>query len=112
MNFEFGQLPTDQATPLALTLAELVANCIEHGGEDRKEVGISIKSSKSTTGYELTICDDGPGIELPIDPQKGIGIPIVTTLISDELGGTIDFRHNNSSGTKSGTCVEIKIPHI
>ncbi len=112
MNFEFGQLPTDQATPLALTLAELVANCIEHGGVNRKEVGISIKSSKSSNGYELIICDDGPGIELPIDPQKGIGIPIVTTLINDELGGTIDFRHNKLSSNKSGTCVEIKIPQV
>ena len=109
MDFNFGDLPTDQATPLALTLAELVANCLEHGGANRAKVHLSISSTKEPETISLTVCDDGPGIELPVDLQKGIGIPIVTTLIKDELNGTIDFKNQSTSG---GTCVDIKIPRI
>lgn len=111
-NFAFGDLPTDQATPLALVVAELVANCLEHGGAGRKKVSIRISTEQTQHDHSVTVNDDGPGIELPVNPEKGLGLPIIMTLVNDELHGTIEFGHNNDGEFKTGTRVEVKIPRL
>lgn len=116
LNFDFGKLTTDLATPLALTLAELVANCLEHAlssdsiASEENTVSISINSSQNSDHLFLEVCDEGPGILLPVDLSTGIGIPIVTTLIQDELRGSINFVNNLEKSGNPGTCVQITIP--
>ena len=102
----FGDLPSDKATPLALVLAELVANALEHAGANRTEVTFKILCQRNLPGLEIEIIDDGPGIELPVDTSKGLGLSIVTTLVRDELKGEIEFSHEAPHGTK----VRIEIP--
>lgn len=103
----FGELPSEKATPLALVLAELVANAVEHAGADRAEVNFQVGSTRKTSSIEIEVVDDGPGIELPVDTSRGLGLSIVTTLVRDELKGEIEFSHVAPHGTK--VCLEIPL---
>ena len=100
---EIGELGADLATPLALVLTELLANAAEHG---RPEVGLSARRYEVTgiSWLQLFISDGGSrgGSEPELGGQfrvpdwstkaGGLGLQIVRTLVSSELGGRIEFR--------------------
>ncbi|WP_240629598.1 sensor histidine kinase, partial [Specibacter cremeus] len=88
----FGELPSDFATPLALVINELVTNAVEHGLQDREgTVRLTADRSRDGAGEEIltvTISDDGVGLP-DGDWSEGLGLQIVRTLVTSELGGTI-----------------------
>jgi two-component sensor histidine kinase len=101
---EFGTLPSEYATPLALALTELVTNAVEHGLADRDgEVVISAKRKNDV--LSVRVRDNGTGL-----PEgkvgAGLGTQIVRTLIQGELGGTIDWHTLEGEGTE----VTIEVP--
>jgi two-component sensor histidine kinase len=98
----FGELPSDFATPLALVINELVANAVEHGLAGRTgTVWLIADRSESEDGDELltvTVADDGIGI--PATPYvEGLGLQIVRTLVTSELGGSIQWSARDGGGT-------------
>ncbi|HCC41791.1 MAG TPA: ATPase, partial [Arthrobacter bacterium] len=98
----FGELPSDFATPLALVINELVTNAVEHGLAGRAgTVWLIADRSEEEDGEELltvTIADDGVG--LPDTPHvEGLGLQIVRTLVTSELGGTIAWHPRDGGGT-------------
>jgi two-component sensor histidine kinase len=98
----FGELPSDFATPLALVINELVTNAVEHGLEGRTgTVWLLADRSEGDDGEELltvTVADDGVG--LPETPHvEGLGLQIVRTLVTSELGGTIQWKPRDGGGT-------------
>jgi two-component sensor histidine kinase len=98
----FGELPSDFATPLALVINELVTNAVEHGLEGRTgTVWLIADRSESEDGDELltvTVADDGVGI--PATPYvEGLGLQIVRTLVTSELGGSIQWKAREGGGT-------------
>lgn len=98
----FGDLPSDFATPLALVINELVTNAVEHGLEGRTgTVWLLADRSETEDGDELltvTVEDDGVG--LPDTPYvEGLGLQIVRTLVTSELGGTIRWQARDGGGT-------------
>jgi len=98
----FGDLPSDFATPLALVINELVTNAVEHGLEGRTgTVWLLADRSEGDDGEELltvTVADDGVG--LPETPHvEGLGLQIVRTLVTSELGGTIQWKPRDGGGT-------------
>ncbi|HSL36086.1 MAG TPA: histidine kinase dimerization/phosphoacceptor domain -containing protein, partial [Arthrobacter sp.] len=98
----FGELPSDFATPLALVINELVTNAVEHGLEGRTgTVWLIADRSESEDGEELltvTVADDGVGI--PATPYvEGLGLQIVRTLVTSELGGSIQWKAREGGGT-------------
>ncbi len=101
---EFGVLPSEYATPLALALTELVTNAVEHGLAGQ-EGSVTIRAVRSTDRLCVTVTDTGSGL-----PEgqvgAGLGTQIVRTLIQGELGGTIDWHTIVGSGTE----VTIDIP--
>ena len=101
---EFGTLPSEYATPLALALTELVTNAVEHGLAGR-EGEVEIEAKRSSTSLNVMVRDTGAGL-----PEgkvgQGLGTQIVRTLIQGELGGTIDWHTVMGSGTE----VTIDIP--
>lgn len=107
---EFGDLPSDLATPLALVINELVTNAVEHGLEDRAGTVRLIAerymaTDRSSEMLRVTIADDGVG--LPETPLiEGLGLQIVRTLVTSELGGSIRWTPR----TGGGTAVEIELP--
>jgi two-component sensor histidine kinase len=95
---EVGALPTEIATPLAMALAELLGNAVEHGiGEaaDRGEVRVS-----ATRGDRLVIHidDNGPGGS---GAAEGLGLSIVRSLVSGELRGSLLLGPAPLGGTRA-----------
>lgn len=98
----FGELPSDFATPLALVINELVTNAVEHGLEGRAgTVWLLADRFEDDDGEEMlsvTVADDGVG--LPATPHiEGLGLQIVRTLVTSELGGSIEWRPRDGGGT-------------
>jgi len=98
----FGELPSDFATPLALVINELVTNAVEHGLQDREgTVWLLALRSLSDAGEEMlkvTVADDGVGLPDGSYPE-GLGLQIVRTLVTSELGGTIHWSPRKGGGT-------------
>ncbi|MBT1003014.1 histidine kinase N-terminal domain-containing protein [Paenarthrobacter sp. DKR-5] len=98
----FGELPSDLATPLALVINELVTNAVEHGLQDRAgTVWLDARRTESGTGEEMlrvTVADDGVGLP-PGTYAEGLGLQIVRTLVTSELGGTIEWTERDGGGT-------------
>jgi len=99
---KFGRLASEQATPLAVVLTELVTNAYEHGLANK--VGhITVTASRKAKKLMITVADDGVGFDTSI-PQKGLGNKIVATLVESELRGKIGYVSD-----KSGTTVTIEV---
>ena len=102
---EFGELPSEFATPLALVINELVTNAVEHGLKGRKgNVWLTARRGNGGNGREqlrVTVEDDGVGLA---DTQggEGLGLQIVRTLVTSELGGTIEWTSREGGGTRVG----------
>ena len=108
---QFGLLSSDQATPLALVIAEVLANALEHGQQPDGNASIDIKATRTADQVTVVISDSGHGISLPLDSSGGLGLEIVQTLVNDELGGQIEFAHEIETFVQ-GTRVTIHIPLI
>jgi len=98
----FGELPSDLATPLALVINELVTNAVEHGLEGRAgTVWLVADRSDGDDGEELTVTIADDGVGLPETPHvEGLGLQIVRTLVTSELGGTISWQRREGGGTE------------
>ena len=105
-----GDLPPEVATPLAVVLTELLQNAVEHGYPTPGRRG-SVVVGLRNDGRELavTVSDDGVGLPEGFSPSSsaGLGLSIVRTLVTSELGGAIAFRNDTDRG---GATVELRIP--
>jgi two-component sensor histidine kinase len=101
----FGMVPAQDATPLALVLTELVTNAVEHGFVGRTVGTIEIGVERENSDLRVVVADDGVG--LPENggaggrgPGSGLGTQIVRTLVTNELGGTIEWSTREGGGTQ------------
>ena len=104
----FGVLSSDRATTLALVLAEIVANAVEHGASGHNAVVVDIFVEQQGESFTVVVTDNGPGIDLPVDLTRGLGLAIVSTLVTEELQGMIAFEHVSPSATSRGTRVVVR----
>ncbi|WP_298251568.1 sensor histidine kinase [uncultured Arthrobacter sp.] len=99
---DFGELPSDLATPLALVINELVTNAVEHGLAGRAGTVWLIADRRTESGGQeilrVTISDDGIGLP-PQGHAEGLGLQIVRTLVTSELDGTITWSNRTGGGT-------------
>ena len=98
-----GPLGADLATPLAVTLAELLQNAIEHAFPDERSGTIKVELSREGDEVVLVVWDDGIGISGNVLKGARLGLQIVRSLI-DELGGSMTV------GADVGTRVEVRVP--
>jgi two-component system, sensor histidine kinase PdtaS len=98
-----GPLGADLATPLAVTLAELLQNAIEHAFPDDRAGTVKVELSREGNEVVLVVWDDGIGIHGNVLDGARLGLQIVRSLI-DELGGTM------SVAADDGTRVEVRVP--
>lgn len=98
---EFGELPAEVATPIAMAVVEILQNAIEHGRPTTEPV--QINATKSGGQLRIVITDGGPGIEKGKDvfETDQLGLQIVRTLIVDELGGGLTISANSPRGVKA-----------
>ena len=101
---KFGKLDSEIATPLAVTLTELVTNAATHGlGAHGGLIAINTKR----TAKQLSIEVEDNGVGLAQDSiGTGLGTQIIRTLIEGELRGKISWFSPKEGGTK----VSISLP--
>jgi two-component sensor histidine kinase len=97
-----GPVGADLATPLAVTLTELLQNAIEHAFPDGNGT-IAVEISREPTELVVVVRDDGRGIDTGALDGGRLGLQIVTSLI-EELGGTFSIAN------EGGTRVEVRVP--
>ncbi|MDO4612728.1 MAG: histidine kinase N-terminal domain-containing protein [Actinomycetaceae bacterium] len=95
----FGRVDADAASALAVVLAELVTNAVEHGFEHRNSGEVLVIAAREEGGAAtIHVIDDGEGIA-PDRALSGLGTQIVRTLVSSELQGTIEWTRREEGGT-------------
>jgi two-component sensor histidine kinase len=102
-----GDLPSEIATPLALIMAELIQNSVEHAFGSRKtSASVGVEMARRPGELRVRVSDDGMGLPegFALDRDANLGLQIVRTLVESELGGTITLQSGN------GTRAELRIP--
>lgn len=101
----FGTVPGGVASSLALVLTELLQNAAEHAfGTDAGGPGrIEVIAAHGPEGLILRVRDDGAGLsaDFSLEGSAGLGLQIVSTLISGELRGTLTVRARGGGGTEA-----------
>lgn len=106
-----GELEAEIATPLAVVVAEILANAVEHAFIDGKthdgqppNVVVSLQSDKRVLQVEIR--DNGLGLpeDFSIHRTKSLGLSITRSLVTSQLLGTIDMY------TDGGTVVNLTVP--
>jgi two-component sensor histidine kinase len=108
---DFGVLPGELATPLAMVLTELLQNATEHAFEGGPgHVELTVRRDPGPAGEQLRIrvCDDGRGLPEGFDLARSdsLGLSIVRTLVESELGGSISLGRAESGGAS----FEVRVP--
>lgn len=120
-----GRLPATIATPLSVVILELLQNVVDHAfGHERRDgtVRVFMQRDVEDDALHLRVIDNGKGVATGFDlgTATGLGLSIVRTLVTTELGGTIMMRPATSSelrdagfdvgDTPGGTVVDLRIP--
>jgi two-component sensor histidine kinase len=98
-----GPLAADLATPLAVTLTELLQNAIEHAFPDGRTGTIAVELARERDDIILVIRDDGVGMREGALKGSRLGLQIVRSLV-EELGGRFDVTSDG------GTTVRLRVP--
>lgn len=93
------------ATPLALVLAELIQNSIDHAfgssfGAQNGEIGlVEVFLDQQDDVLDMIVADNGVGFPEGFDPEKtlSLGLLIVGDIVVSQLGGTMDIRNDNGA---------------
>jgi two-component sensor histidine kinase len=117
VNGELGTLSTDLATPLAVALAELLTNAVEHafidfGGVDNDHVGVVTLNLRQENGNAIAeIRDNGRGLgeAFSLDVPTSLGLSIVRDIIRAQLHGTIEMS-SVPYAQGGGTLVRVAVP--
>ena len=118
-----GRAPSDVATPLAIIVNELIQNALDHafpnlGEEGQAQARVWVTLDRSGAELHMKVVDNGVGVDGSIDPGSGgLGLSIVSSLVTEELGGTIEIgpRHQawgggaeaDEPGTRAVVVVEV-----
>lgn len=98
---EAEALPADAALPVALIVAEAVANAIEHGLAGREDGSIEVECARDGEGLlSVEIRDDGCGLPEGFDLEKSgsLGLRIAMAL-AEQLGGRFELVAGKAGAT-------------
>lgn len=101
-------LSPDAAIPVALIVAEAVANAIEHGFANRDAGHIHVTAIATPGSLALTICDDGDGLPEGFELARhgGLGLRIAG-MLADRLGGRFELRRADAVGTLARLAIPV-----
>jgi two-component sensor histidine kinase len=98
-------LPSRTATALALVVNELVQNGLKHAFVGREKGHIMITLREQPPGFEVEVQDDGVGLSTDEPPPDSLGLQIINTLVSQDLGGRLDVERS-----ERGTRAIVSVP--
>jgi len=113
----FGVLPAEVATPLAMVITELLQNALEHGLPAHRDGTLEVRARRYDEDKEArlvtVVADDGVGLpdDFDVESTNSLGLQIVRTLIVGELGGRLDFRSREGGGTEVVVDVPLDYAH-
>ncbi|MCA1199187.1 DUF4118 domain-containing protein [Sphingomonas sp. R647] len=93
------KLPPDSIIPVALIVAETIANAVEHGFAGRETGRIDVRMCAGAGSVTLTIANDGanPPADFSAAAATSLGLRISRTL-ADQLGGSFDLTPRDGGG--------------
>ena len=97
-------LPSRSATALTLAVNELIQNALKHAFVGREEGRITVTLRHRPPGFEVEVRDDGVGLPPDEPPLRGLGLQIIDTLVSQDLGGQLRIERG-----EQGTCAIITV---
>jgi two-component sensor histidine kinase len=104
------RLSASKASSLAVVVTELLQNAVEHGFPPGSEGGaITTELVTSQTDLRVRVHDDGVGLadDFQQSGGSGLGLKIIETLVSGELGGELKIKP--ATAPQRGTVAEVRI---
>jgi two-component sensor histidine kinase len=99
-------LPSDAAIPLALIVAEAVANAIEHGFAGREQGTIDVVLVREGADIRVEIRDDGHGLVEGFDLKASASLGLsLAAMLAGQLGGRFELEN-----LSPGACARLTIP--
>jgi two-component sensor histidine kinase len=110
----FGRLPAALATPLAMTLTELVQNALQHGlrplagaclesvaRNGTRAPSLEVTARRLASKLTVVVADNGVGLPagFDLDQSTSLGLQIVRTLVESELSGHLELTGRPGGGT-------------
>ncbi len=97
------QIPSREATVLALILNEVVTNAIQHGFTSREFGTLRVVVRQRDADVEIEVIDDGAGLPsgFSLDRSGGLGTQIIHTLVTKDLHGSFTLYPAGEHGTKA-----------
>ena len=92
-----------------MVITELVQNAIEHAFDRSTQQGcVTIRAERSARWLDVIISDDGRGLPegFSLEGSDRLGLQIVRTLVTAELGGSIGLH----PGADIGTDAVLRVP--
>ncbi|MGA0064380.1 MAG: sensor histidine kinase [Ilumatobacteraceae bacterium] len=119
-----GRLPATIATPLSVVILELLQNGVDHAfaeGSGGGRVLVELhRDDDNDDNLHVRVIDDGRGVPADFNLAKanGLGLSIVRTLVTTELGGHIAMRRATADelaaagfdAAGSGTIIDLVVP--
>jgi len=97
----FGRVGGDDATIIAILLTELVTNAVAHGLAPCGGGTVWINATRSGMELEVSVADDGVGLPSKgAAAMSGLGMQIVESYATGELGGSIEWLPRPGGGTE------------
>ena len=109
-----GELDADVATPLAVIVAEILANAVEHAFNElqpefdpQRRVVVTMANDGDT--LNVAIRDNGSGLPpgFSIKRTRSLGLTITRSLVESQLLGEIQMK---TAENPKGTMVELSVP--
>jgi len=97
-------LPSREATALTLAVNELVQNALKHAFTGRESGRITVTLEDLLAGFRVVVEDDGVGLAAEAMAPGGLGLQIIETLVTQDLGGELTIEP-----TDGGTCAAIVV---
>jgi len=106
-------------------ILELLQNVVDHAFDHERRDGtvrVFMQRDADDDALHLRVIDNGKGVDagFELSAATGLGLSIVRTLVTTELGGTITMRPATSgelrdagfdaADTPCGTVVDLRIP--
>jgi two-component sensor histidine kinase len=112
-----GIVPAGVATPLAVVFNELFQNAIDHAYPlevdlQARGAHVVVEIERDEKWLRARVADDGAGLPegFELESSTGLGLSIVRTLVTTELGGEIEISPGGRSGQRPGTVVTLTVP--
>ena len=100
-------LPSERAIPVGLIVAELFANCLEHGFAGQANGTVKVDLAKDGDGAIITVEDDGLGLpaHFDIDNATSLGLTVAKRLAA-QLGSALVYGPSTAA---SGTVAKLHL---